>query len=293
MPEHGSSALRRRQLAAELRRLREQAGYSATEVVSRLGWPSSSKLSRIELNRIGVKEEDLVLLLDLYGTTDPHRAALIALAGEARKVSPLDALTTVVREEHAGFMRREGEALSEWNWESLVIPGLLQTEGYIRAIMTGWVSTLREPSRYIEDRVGGRLLRQKEIMSRRPPLELRLVIDDSVLRRSFGDARVMCEQLEHLAAISESPDLDVRVLPLDINQVLTIGGFAYMTFPPIHDVPVPDLVAVEHLTGTHFIEDEEETAKYRIAFTSLRDRALEPAESRDRIRNTIRDFWAG
>jgi transcriptional regulator with XRE-family HTH domain len=290
VPERGSSTVRRRQLAAELRRLRERAGYSATEVVTQLGWPSGSKLSRIELNRIGVKEEDLVLLLDLYGTQNPHRAALIALAGEAREPSRLDNLSAVVRGEHAEFMQREAEALAEWNWEPQVIPGLLQTDAYTRAIMTGWVSMLTEPYSHIEDRVEGRRLRQEALITRDPPLELRMVIDESALRRSFADASVMRGQLEHLVAVSEYPNIEVRILPLDGSHVLGVGAFAYMTFPPIHDVSVPDIVAFEHLTGTHFIEDELETTKYRVAFKSLRKSALEPVESRDRIISTIRDI---
>jgi transcriptional regulator with XRE-family HTH domain len=291
VPEHGSSVIRRAQLAAELRRLRERAGYTATKVVGQLGWPGS-KLSRIELNKVGVKDEDLVLLLDLYGTGEPRRSELRALAKESRERSRLDNLSDIVRGGHVELMQREAEALAEWNWQPQVIPGLLQTDGYIRAIMAGWVSVSPEPYGYIEDRVYGRQMRQEMVMDRDPPLELRIVMDESVLRRTFVEASVMRAQLGHILEISESPNLDVRILPLGGYHLLGVGAFMYMTFPPIHDVPVPDLVAFEHLTGTHFIDDAEETNKYRMAFKALRKTALEPPESRERITKTLREVWA-
>jgi Domain of unknown function (DUF5753)/Helix-turn-helix domain len=286
--EHGSSVVRRAQLARELRRLRTRAGYSATEVVGPLGWPGS-KLSRIERSQIGVKTDDLVLLLDFYGTEDPYRSELIALAEESRKLDRLGARTSGIRGEHVEFMQREAEAKALWNWEPLVIPGLLQRESYIRSIMVGWVTMLSEPPSYIDDRVEGRRIRQEKVMARDPPLELQFVIDESVLRRSFVDPSVMRDQLEHMAEISESPNVDIGILPLDGHHNLGVGAFVGMTFDPIYEVPVPDLVAFEHLTGTHFIDDPDETHKYLVAFNAMRESALGPAESRDLIMRVARD----
>ncbi len=132
MPEYGSPTVRRRRLAAELRRLRERAGFTGDEVADRLGW-SGSKISRIELHRTGIKLADLVLLLDLYNVADVHREGLMALGRESGKTGRLEAVAATFPGEHAAFLYAEAEAQSVWTWDPQVFPGLLQTADYARA----------------------------------------------------------------------------------------------------------------------------------------------------------------
>jgi len=115
VPDHGSPTVRRRRLAAELRRLRERAGFTGDEVAERLGW-SGSKISRIELHRIGIKQADLLLLLDLYGVAEEHRESLVALGRESRKSGHLEAVTANFPDEYAAFLHAENEARTLWNW---------------------------------------------------------------------------------------------------------------------------------------------------------------------------------
>src|SRR6266498_3022495 len=126
LPDYGSPTVRRRRLAAELRRLRERAGLTGDEVADRLGW-SASKISRIELHRIGIKQADLLRLLDLYRVADVHRGSLVALADEARRTGRLEAVAASLPGKYAAFLYAEAEAKSVWTWDPQIVPGLLQT----------------------------------------------------------------------------------------------------------------------------------------------------------------------
>lgn len=290
MPERGSPTVRRRRLAAELRRLRERAGFIGEEVARRLGW-STSKISRIERGQTGVKDEDLRLLLDLYRVDDPHRSDVLALARESVGPGVLQSVSANLPGDYAEFLQAEAEAESVWNWEPQNVPGLLQTEDYTRAIMLVWVSMFTLPFGEIDRRVETRRLRQ-QVLRRDPPLKLSFVIDESVLYRKIGDASVMHRQLEYLAEASQLPHVDVRVLPLDGDHPIGSGAFNYMAFPQVHDVPLHDIVTFEHLTGTDQVEAEEDTHKYYVAFEALRNSALEPEETRDKLTRVARETWA-
>ena len=178
MPEYGSPAVRRRRLAAELRRLRERAGFRGEQVAEQLGW-SASKVSRIELHRTGIKQRDLRQLLDLYGVQDEkHRESLIALAEESSKANRLDLATASLPEEYAASVIAEAEAQSVWTWDPLIVPGLLQTADYARSVMSGWREMFPVPPGEIERRVEARLLRQR-VLAREPVFTLATVIDES------------------------------------------------------------------------------------------------------------------
>ena len=282
MPEHGSPSVRRRRLAAELRRLRERAGFTGEQAAERLGW-SGSKLSRIETSKLGVKHEDVRLLLDLYRVGEPHRSEVLALASEpARPASVDNAAIASFPPGHAAYVYAEAEAIILWDWEPQVVPGLLQTESYAREVMRGWYAMFSLPPAELEYRVEARMTRQ-QVLTRDQPLDFSVVIDESVIRRRFGANSVMRRQLERLAEASEMPNVEVRVLPLDGPHPIGTGSFYYMQFPQDHDLPVPDMVAIEELLSDHYIEDIEETNKYRVTFESLRAGALNPAQSLDLI----------
>jgi transcriptional regulator with XRE-family HTH domain len=289
VPDQGTPVGGRR-LAAELRRLREHAGLTGEEVSQRLGW-SGSKLSRIELHRIGVKQSDLRKLLALYGVDDSYRDELLALAresgGKGRLVRAAGGFPQV-----AGYVSAEAEAESVWNWEPQIIPGLLQTHDYARAVRQLWLDMFPGPPSETERWASARLLRQ-QVLSRDPPLQLSVIIDESVLGRRFGDRAVMRQQLEHLAEASELPNVEVRIYPINGEYPpLATGAFSYMQFPQVHDVPLHDIVSIEHLDGPYDVEEEDQTYMYRVAFEYLLERSLDPDESRSRISTITRDVWA-
>jgi transcriptional regulator with XRE-family HTH domain len=295
VPDRGSPnisgpSVRRRRLAAELRRLRERAGFIGEDVAVRLGW-SASKLSRIETSKIGVKLEDLQLLLDLYRVSEGHRSEVLALARESTRSSVPKSVRATLPGDYADFLQAEAEAESVWNWEPQNVPGLLQTEDYSRAIMLMWVSMFTLPPGEIDRRVETRRLRQ-QVLSREPPLRLSFVVDESVLYRKIGDASVMRRQLEYLIDVSRLPHVDLRILPLNGEHPIASGAFNYMVFPQFRDVLVHDMVTFEHLVGTHRAEAEEDTHKYYVAFEALRHSALAPGATRKKIAAVARERWA-
>jgi transcriptional regulator with XRE-family HTH domain len=286
---YGSPNVRRRRLAAELRRLRERAGLIGEEVARRLEW-STSKVSRLERGQSGVKRADLRRLLDLYRVDPRRRDELLALAEEAQPSGKLKAISASLPEEHVQFLSFEAEAESVWNWEPQIVPGLLQTEDYARAVMLGWHSMFTEPPSEVERRVEARRLRQ-QVLQRNPPLQLSVVMDESVLYRKLGEASVMRAQLEHVVEASRLPNIRVRILPLKSNHQVATGAFTYVKFPQLHDVPLNDIVTFEHLIGTDQFEDPDETYKYSVAFRALENNALDLGQSREKLIKVAADEW--
>ena len=292
MPESGSPNLaRRRRLAAELRRLREHAGLTGDQATERLGWPSSSKLSRIELAKSGVKQGDLQSLLNLYAVTSAHRAELNALAEESRRSGPIRAASTRLPGELIAFLEAEAEAESIWVWEPQLVPGLLQAENYTRASLEAWITRFSLPPGEVDRRIEARRLRQK-VLTRDPPVQLSTVMDESVLRRRIGQAAVMHEQLKHLAALSERPNIKVRILPLGGTHLVGTGAFNYLRFRQIHDVPLNDFVVFDHLTGMDEVEDENDVHQYKLVFETLMNDSLGREESRALITAVANEAWA-
>lgn len=291
MPEHGNPSVRRRRLAAELRRLRERAGITGDKAADRLGW-SGSKLSRIENNKIGVKQGDLRLLLDLYRVGEPHRSEVLALARESAEATPVeDAAVASYPAPYDEFIHAEAEAIRLWTWEPQIVPGLLQTKSYAREVMRGWYEMFRLPPTDLEARVDARITRQ-QLLTRQEPPELSAIIDESVIYRRFGHSSVMRDQLERLAGSSEMPNVELRVLALGGYHPIGTGTFVYMQFSQKHDVPLHDIVSVEQLSREHYIEDVTDTNEYRVTFERLKSEALSVAESRDLILRTVRDHWS-
>lgn len=291
MPERGSPSVRHRRLAAELRRLRERAGFIGEEVAERLGW-STSKLSRIETSKSGVKQEDLELLLDLYDVGEPRRAEVLELARESIKTAWVtDAAMANFPSGYAAYVYAEAEAATLWQWAPQVVPGLLQTEDYAREVVLGWHSMFNLAPTELDARVEGRMRRQ-QILTRDPPLNLCAVIDESVMHRRIGSISLMRHQLHRLAESSLMPNVELHVLPLDGNHPVGTGEFTYMQFAQVHDVRLPDIVNTERLEGDYRVENAADTNQYRVAFERLRSDALDPSRSRDAITSIIRQVWS-
>lgn len=289
MPDHGSPTVRRRRLAAELHRLREQVGLTGDQVAERLGW-SPSKISRIENNRSGIKLPDLRRLLDLYGVEDQHRAELVTLAREAGQRGWWEIYSDTLPDEHVPFIGLEAEAKWARSWEPQTVPGLLQTEDYARKMIETWRWVEPIPPAAIERRVKARLERQ-QVLTREQPLILSATLDESVLLRRFGDSSVMREQLAHLIEIAELPNVTLRILPLDGPHPAGTDSFVHLQFAPELGVALHDVVYIENLRGALYLEDEIETYQYRLAFDRLTQESLDPRKSIMLIQRAIRRFW--
>lgn len=292
MPERGSPNLaRRRRLAAELRRLRERKGLTGDLATERLGWSASSKLSRIELGKSGVKSADLQSLLDLYEVTPARREELAALAEESRTSGAIQAASMRLPGDQIAFLEAEADAESIWIWDPQVVPGLFQTEDYARAQLRAWVNRFALPLAEIDRRIQSRRLRQ-EVLTRDSPPRVSAVIDESVLRRRVGGPSVMRAQLYRLAEVSELSNVDIRVLPLNGEHLLATGSFNYLKFRQLHDVPLNDLVSFDHLTGMENVEGEIEVHQYKVVLDALLESSLDRESSRALIISIANEVWA-
>jgi transcriptional regulator with XRE-family HTH domain len=292
MPSDRASqtTIRRRRLAAELRRLRERAGLTGDQAAAELGW-SGSKISRIETYRIGVKTADLKRMLDRYGVDPSYRKELEAFARESSRAGQLEPAVAGLPSNYAQYLYAENEAQAIWNWDSQVVPGLLQTEDYARALHLAYQSLFRLPPGETERRIELQRMRQ-DTLTRKPALELSVIIDESILYRRFADQAVMRGQLLRLTELSSLPNVGIQVLALNGEHFAHTGAFSYMKFPQLHDIPLNDMVTVEHLTGSFYLEDEEQTYPYRLILDWLTSNSLSEEQSRDLITGVVRDRWA-
>lgn len=266
--------VRLRRLAAELRALRNAAGLTRDDAAE-LTHMNSASLWRIETARTRPQRRTLLGLLDKYGVTDPQRRAdLVALAKDAGQLGWLQAYEDLLPDEYNTYISFESEAQTVCNYESLFVPGLLQTESYARAVIAGVLPEITEEE--VERRVEARLTRQ-DLISRAEPLRVWAIVDESVLHRKVGGADVMRDQLQHLAKLSKLSNITVQVLPYDVGAHPGMhGAFAIMSFPDPAD---PELVYLENRVNALFLERTSDITSYTALFEHLRAAALNPAAS--------------
>lgn len=288
MPPSAGSPVRQRRLAAELRRLRGER--TGNEVATGLGW-SPSKISRFEVGRSAPPIDEVEKLLDYYGVKGRKRSELLALARDATRRGWWEEYADALPEEYQAFIGLETEAASVAHWQLGVVPGLLQTEDYARQLHVAYQSVIPISPGTLERRIRVRMIRQ-EALTRDPPLQLRAVIDESVLRRRIGDNRLMHAQLLHLAEAAELPTVDLRVLPLDAHRAMMEDSFVIFSFGPAGEpAMLHDVVSTESLKSELYVEGEADTYLYRLVFDNLSKTALSPSKSREFITRIADQTW--
>ena len=289
MTSSASPTVRRRRLAAELRRLR--GSHTGTTVAKALGW-SPAKVSRYELGQGTFPLEEIEKLLDYYGVIEPRRSQLLALAVEANEPAWWYDYADALPPGYMEFVGLEAEAASALDWQVAAVPGLLQTERYARAIHAAHQQVILMPPGVFERRVAVRMIRQQVLITRDPPLELSAVIDESVLLRKVGSQEVMSAQLRHLAEIAQLPNVDLRVLPLQSETSLRAEGFVVFGFGPQHETSkLGDVVSTEVAENSLYIEGETDTYIFRLFFGAFARASLTPNDSRELILETARRLW--
>lgn len=289
MPRSASPTVRRRRLAAELRRLRERAGLTGDQVAHRVGW-SASKLSRLENGHTAPGAAEIRQLLQLYEVRGSAADGLLALAQEAAGKGWWETFSSTLPPEYAALIGMEAEAKSALSWEPLIVPGLLQTGDYAREVTNGYLERIDPvPPSETPRRVAARLARQ-QVLAGDNPLRFSAVLDQSVLHRRFGDRDVMRSQIRQLLELSERHNISLRILPLDGRHPIGTGAFVLLQFGEVHDVTHQDVVYIENLTGGRYVEEEDEVFRYRRAFDQLSDLALDEQKSREMLA-AARDTW--
>jgi transcriptional regulator with XRE-family HTH domain len=274
MPRQRSTpTVRHRRLAAELRRLRESAGLTQEDVSERTG-KDRSTLYRLENAQQRPQRSTLIQLLDLYGTDQERRAELLTLLREAGQRGWMQLDRSDLREIYADYISFESEARSVSDYESLFIPGLLQTEDYARAVIRGALPQATEEQ--VESRVTARMERQA-LLTRDNPLQLWAIMDEAAARRIVGGPAVMREQLARVRDTAALPNVTVQVIPYDAGAHPGMpGSFIVLEFPDPAD---QSLVYIDSMAGDLFLEDDMEIRRYILMFEHLRAAALRPDES--------------
>ncbi len=268
-------SVRARQLAGELRRLREASTPALTgaAAAARLGWPPS-KISRIETARISVSAEDLRRLLDLYRVTGPQRKRLTALGRTTGQRGWWDAYKATT-EGYSALIALESDAESERQFAPIIVPGLLQTAEYALAITRASVLESTPPAEIT--RLSQVRMNRQKVLTKDKPLKLDVVLDESVLRRQVGEPEVMRGQLAHLVEMAARPNIMLRVLPLTAGPHLALTGV--FTIVRLPEKFAFEIVFVENMTSDLFIEDENDVHRYSLAFGRLLELALEEDKS--------------
>ena len=270
MTQRRSPTVRRRRLGAELRKHREEAGVTIEVVAERLHC-STSKVSRIETGHTSATPRDVRAMLDIYGIDGDESSELVQISREARQKGWWHPYSTVLTGAYVGL---EAEANSVRAYEQQVVPGLLQTEEYARAMIRSARPDISTDE--VERRVRVRMERQSLLMQD-DPIDLWMVLDEAVLSRPVGGDAVMRAQLHHLVVTAELPNVTLQVLPFLAGAHAGMDGtFTILDFPEPTDT---DVVYAENATGGLFLEKADELRKYVFIFDHIRAAALRPEES--------------
>jgi transcriptional regulator with XRE-family HTH domain len=273
-----SPAVRRRELGALLRALRMKKGLTVEQVAANL-LCSPSKVSRMETGHVPATLRDIRDLCDLYGVTDESRREhMMQLALEGKQQGWWQAYDLP----YSKYVGLEAEAVSIHGYQSSVVPGLLQTTDYARALHEAAAPRLSPD--IIEQRVEVRLIRQQLFTRERPP-SFKEVIDEAALHRVVGGAGVMRRQLERLIEACDLPNVTIQIVPFSAGAHPALeSNFKILELLP----PSPDVVYLEGLFGSFYLERAEELDSFRLVFDRLQVMALSPEKSIELIA-TVRD----
>jgi hypothetical protein len=267
----GGPTVRRMLVGAQLRRLRSEQGLSreqAGEAIRASEW----KIHRLENGQVSFKERDIVDLLRLYGVTDPGEvAALLTIAREANQPGWWIQYSDLLPQWFRAYVDLESAAALIRTYQGQLVPGLLQTEEYTRAVIHG--AQLDESPEEAERRVALRMARQRLLTMPDAP-RLWAVVDEAALRRPVGGPKVMRAQLEWLIEATKLPNVTLQVLPFSAGaHPALVGAFSILRFA---DAELPDVVYLEHLTNAAYLDKGEDVNQYLHVMDQISTRSERP-----------------
>jgi transcriptional regulator with XRE-family HTH domain len=269
----------RRRLGRRLKALREEAGLTIEQAAPLLD-KTRSALGRIERGETRADVHFVRSCMDLY---DQYVEDLLAETREALKPQWFRSFGV----EDRGYVDVETYASLVKEFQALTLPGLLQTEDYIRALLER--DQLRRTRAELNNQISVRLIRQQRLANEENPLELVAVVDEAALRREVGSADIMREQLRHLVEVAAWNTVSLQVLPLREGAHSGMdGAFTLLSFPEQED---SELLYVEYATGALHIEDAGELREARLVFDQLRTEALSPVDSVALIEHIITEQY--
>lgn len=266
--------MRRRLVGGALRRYRENAGYTLADA-ARVLECDRSKISRIETGQRGIRPKELRELLAEYGAPDREQTALVAIASRGGQRGWWRPYADVLPGAYLDYVIMESAASEIMIYEAQVIPDLLQTDDYARAIAAVEPGYATDQQR--EDVVAAKAVRRQVVLA--SGRRLSVILGEGALHQAVGGAEVMAGQISHLVRlIDDFPGLIVQVLPFSAGAHAAAGSasLAILRFP---DAPSLGVVYLEALSGGVYLESQEDVARYIRAFALLRAAALSAADS--------------
>jgi len=264
-----SPTFRRRRLARRLRQMREQAKMTLEDAAPRLDKTRSS-LGRIET---GISRADVHLIrsmMDLYDHYDPDLLDMARAANRPAWWTPFFRRCT----ENRGYVGLEADAVSVLEFSLAYVPGLLQTERYMRAVLDSELMAPRDAEQ-LENEVTVRLRRQRRLTDEDDPLELVAIVDESAIRRPIGGPAVMREQLTYLIDRARLPHASLHIIPNEVGMHVRLQGpFAILEY----EWPEP-MLYIDHVRGALHVDDPAELRRARALFDHLESLALSGDES--------------
>ncbi|MFI9723102.1 helix-turn-helix domain-containing protein [Streptomyces sp. NPDC052396] len=283
MAQSDMPTMRSKRLGNELRRLRLANDLKVSQVAELLecGQP---KISQIENGKRGIRQIDLTLLLNRYGVDDEvYRRSLKQLARDIHKVDWWSSQGPLLRDTLRDYLTLEADSEQMRNFEPALVPGLLQTEDYMRQVIRD-----SAPKENIEALVATRLKRRH--LLEQEDFRLRVIVDEVGLHRIPGAGALAAEQLQHIRSMAALPNVTLQVLPvqakLPVNQLLPFVLFTFRGEPSI------DVAWLEHMTGGTLLEQRRDVQVYSRMWDELTAAALSPSESRRLITKLIKDTGA-
>jgi transcriptional regulator with XRE-family HTH domain len=266
-----SPTLRRRELGARLRALRLARGLTVEQVSEQL-LCSPSKVSRMETGHRGATLRDVRDLCQIYGLTDTSQVEyLMGLVREAKQQAWWQSYDLDI---YATYVGLEQAAATLCYYQSTIVPGLLQTVGYARAMHEGSMPAEFTPER--ADELIEVRMRRQQVLTRDPPMQLRVVLDEAVLYRMVGGPEVMAGQLSHFNTIAKRPNVTLQVIPFSVGAHPAMENmFNIIEFGDV----APSVVYVEGLMGWLFLERENDVRRYAQVFKYLCELALNPKDT--------------
>jgi transcriptional regulator with XRE-family HTH domain len=275
-----ATTAKQRRLARRLRQLRNQAGKTVEDAAGELAC-KHPKISKIETNQAGVKPEEVRLLCRLYGASDHTTESMVTLARNAKKRGWYLSYHGVANPENIDFAELENDSVSVSNFEIDLIPGLLQTEDYTRAVFRTGLPQITED--LIDHRVELRTTRQQRVLA--GDLSVWAVVTEAALIRAMGGRDVHIGQLSRLLELAALPNVQFQIIPTRAGEHVSMGvPFSCFQFDDGFGA-----VAVDHLTGTLFLEEEPDVERYRLAFLHLCSTALSPQDTLAMLRKYIKE----
>ncbi|MEV5408259.1 helix-turn-helix transcriptional regulator [Thermopolyspora sp. NPDC052614] len=274
--------LRRRQLAAQLREMRRESGLKIEEVAERL-LCSTAKISRMETAQRRVSLRDVRDLCELYGADEAKTNMLMTLAREARQPGLRDEVD-IGNPKLQTYPRLEAAASAVSEFQNGFIPGLLQTEDYMRALIRGMLPGISQD--VLNARVEVRLERQQRLLRGELP-RYWAIFDEAALHRRVGGPKVMFRQLEQLGELSELSHVVIQVIPFDVGAYMALDNSFHLV--EMKDTMTSDVVYLEGIVTADYLERPADLQIYREALERLRAAALNPQSSLaliEKIKNT-------